>query len=171
MTMKRLWLLMLMASTLVLTTASAEARDTARRGGDGNGRHPNRPSREEVVRRFDKDGDGKLTGRERRAAGAAKAAARGKPGTGGKTGYDGRAGRGRRGKGGGDDPSGAGARRGRGRGHGGANGANGRGNVDPDDNPPGPRGGEGTNWENPPGHAGGHGASPDRRGDGGRGSR
>jgi hypothetical protein len=29
-----------------------------------------------------------------------------------------------------------------------------------DDNPPGPRGGPGTNWENPPGPAGGPGASP-----------
>jgi hypothetical protein len=33
---------------------------------------------------------------------------------------------------------------------------------DRDDNPPGPRGGPGTNWENPPGPAGGPGASPDR---------
>jgi hypothetical protein len=32
-----------------------------------------------------------------------------------------------------------------------------------DDNPPGPLGGPGTNWENPPGPAGGPGASPDRR--------
>ncbi len=35
--------------------------------------------------------------------------------------------------------------------------------YDPDDNPPGPAGGPGTNWENPPGPAGGPGASPDRR--------
>ena len=34
---------------------------------------------------------------------------------------------------------------------------------DRDDNPPGPRGGRGTNWENPPGPRGGPGASPDRR--------
>jgi hypothetical protein len=34
--------------------------------------------------------------------------------------------------------------------------------YDYDDNPPGPRGGWGTNWENPPGPAGGPGASPDR---------
>jgi hypothetical protein len=34
---------------------------------------------------------------------------------------------------------------------------------DLDDNPPGPAGGAGTNWENPPGPAGGPGASPDRR--------
>jgi len=34
---------------------------------------------------------------------------------------------------------------------------------DRDDNPPGPRGGPGTNWENPPGPGGGPGASPDRR--------
>lgn len=34
---------------------------------------------------------------------------------------------------------------------------------DRDDNPPGPAGGPGTNWENPPGPAGGPGASPDRR--------
>ncbi|MEW8332194.1 MAG: hypothetical protein AB2637_11445 [Candidatus Thiodiazotropha sp.] len=34
---------------------------------------------------------------------------------------------------------------------------------DPDDNPPGPVGGPGTNWENPPGPEGGPGASPDRR--------
>lgn len=34
---------------------------------------------------------------------------------------------------------------------------------DRDNNPPGPRGGPGTNWENPPGPAGGPGASPDRR--------
>ncbi len=33
---------------------------------------------------------------------------------------------------------------------------------DRDDNPPGPLGGPGTNWENPPGPAGGPGASPDR---------
>lgn len=32
---------------------------------------------------------------------------------------------------------------------------------DNDDNPPGPRGGRGTNWENPPGPRGGPGASPD----------
>lgn len=35
--------------------------------------------------------------------------------------------------------------------------------YDRDDNPPGPVGGPGTNWENPPGPAGGPGASPDRR--------
>ncbi len=34
---------------------------------------------------------------------------------------------------------------------------------DRDNNPPGMRGGPGTNWENPPGPAGGPGASPDRR--------
>ncbi len=34
---------------------------------------------------------------------------------------------------------------------------------DHDGNPPGPRGGPGTNWENPPGLRGGPGASPDRR--------
>tara|TARA_R110002167_G_scaffold34751_23_gene111139 strand:+ start:566 stop:949 length:384 start_codon:yes stop_codon:yes gene_type:complete len=34
--------------------------------------------------------------------------------------------------------------------------------YDFDDNPPGPRGGWGTNWENPPGPVGGPGASPDR---------
>ena len=34
--------------------------------------------------------------------------------------------------------------------------------FDRDDNPPGPRGGPGTNWENPPGPRGGPGASPDR---------
>jgi hypothetical protein len=34
---------------------------------------------------------------------------------------------------------------------------------DRDDNPPGPRGGPGTNWENPPGPRGGPGTSPDRR--------
>ncbi|MDB5972644.1 MAG: hypothetical protein JWQ90_5094 [Hydrocarboniphaga sp.] len=33
---------------------------------------------------------------------------------------------------------------------------------DRDDNPPGPAGGPGTNWENPPGEKGGPGASPDR---------
>ncbi len=32
---------------------------------------------------------------------------------------------------------------------------------DLDNNPPGPRGGAGTNWENPPGPRGGPGASPD----------
>lgn len=32
---------------------------------------------------------------------------------------------------------------------------------DRDNNPPGPRGGPGTNWENPPGPRGGPGASPD----------
>ena len=35
--------------------------------------------------------------------------------------------------------------------------------FDRDDNPPGPAGGPGTNWENPPGPVGGPGASPDRR--------
>ena len=35
---------------------------------------------------------------------------------------------------------------------------------DLDNNPPGPAGGPGTNWENPPGPKGGPGASPDRRG-------
>jgi len=35
---------------------------------------------------------------------------------------------------------------------------------DRDNNPPGWRGGPGTNWENPPGWRGGPGASPDRRG-------
>ncbi len=34
---------------------------------------------------------------------------------------------------------------------------------DYDGNPPGPRGGPGTNWENPPGPVGGPGASPDSR--------
>ena len=34
---------------------------------------------------------------------------------------------------------------------------------DRDNNPPGWRGGPGTNWENPPGRRGGPGASPDRR--------
>lgn len=34
--------------------------------------------------------------------------------------------------------------------------------YDRDNNPPGPRGGPGTNWENPPGPDGGPGASPDR---------
>jgi uncharacterized protein YciI len=33
---------------------------------------------------------------------------------------------------------------------------------DKDNNPPGPKGGPGTNWENPPGPKGGPGASPDR---------
>jgi hypothetical protein len=33
---------------------------------------------------------------------------------------------------------------------------------DRDDNPPGLRGGRGTNWENPAGPRGGSGASPDR---------
>ena len=35
--------------------------------------------------------------------------------------------------------------------------------ADRDNNPPGPIGGPGTNWENPPGPVGGPGASPDRR--------
>lgn len=35
--------------------------------------------------------------------------------------------------------------------------------IDRDDNPPGPRGGPGTNWENKPGPKGGPGASPDVR--------
>ncbi|MGE0661260.1 MAG: hypothetical protein AB7O63_17320, partial [Reyranellaceae bacterium] len=34
---------------------------------------------------------------------------------------------------------------------------------DGDGNPPGWRGGPGTNWENPPGWRGGPGTSPDRR--------
>jgi hypothetical protein len=33
---------------------------------------------------------------------------------------------------------------------------------DPDANPPGAKGGPGTNWENPPGPTGGPGKSPDR---------
>ena len=33
--------------------------------------------------------------------------------------------------------------------------------YDLDDNPPGKRGGPGTNWENPPGPRGGPGKSPD----------
>jgi hypothetical protein len=36
--------------------------------------------------------------------------------------------------------------------------------IDLDHNPPGPRGGPGSNWENPPGWRGGPGASPDRYG-------
>ena len=32
--------------------------------------------------------------------------------------------------------------------------------LDRDNNPPGPAGGTGTNWENPPGLAGGVGTSP-----------
>lgn len=36
--------------------------------------------------------------------------------------------------------------------------------IDFDNNPPGPRGGRGTNWENPPRRDGGPGASPDRYG-------
>lgn len=39
---------------------------------------------------------------------------------------------------------------------------------DRDNNPPGPRGGKGTNWENPPGPKGGKGASPDRKSKGKR---
>lgn len=35
--------------------------------------------------------------------------------------------------------------------------------FDNDNNPPGPRGGPGTNWENPPGPIGGWGASPNSR--------
>jgi hypothetical protein len=38
----------------------------------------------------------------------------------------------------------------------------GGGRRDPDDNPPGRRGGPGTNWENPPGPKGGPGKSPDQ---------
>jgi hypothetical protein len=38
----------------------------------------------------------------------------------------------------------------------------GRRRRDRDNNPPGPRGGPGTNWENPRGPEGGQGASPDR---------
>jgi hypothetical protein len=37
--------------------------------------------------------------------------------------------------------------------------------ADKDNNPPGLRGGVGTNWENPPGPRGGIGASRDRRSD------
>jgi hypothetical protein len=39
---------------------------------------------------------------------------------------------------------------------------NGSGRPDVDDNPPGRRGGPGTNWENPPGQRGGPGKSPDQ---------
>ena len=35
--------------------------------------------------------------------------------------------------------------------------------TDSDNNPPGSKGGVGTNWENPPGPQGGPGASPDHR--------
>jgi Mg-chelatase subunit ChlI len=35
--------------------------------------------------------------------------------------------------------------------------------IDKDNNPPGPKGGPGTNWENPPGPKGGAGASPNRK--------
>lgn len=35
--------------------------------------------------------------------------------------------------------------------------------MDKDNNPPGPKGGAGTNWENPPGPKGGPGVSPNRR--------
>jgi len=35
--------------------------------------------------------------------------------------------------------------------------------ADLDNNPPGPKGGKGTNWENPPGPKGGPGASPNRK--------
>lgn len=35
--------------------------------------------------------------------------------------------------------------------------------MDRDNNPPGPRGGKGTNWENPPGPKGARGASPNRK--------
>ncbi len=35
--------------------------------------------------------------------------------------------------------------------------------MDRDNNPPGAKGGPGTNWENPPGAKGGPGASPDRK--------
>ncbi|HPM43154.1 MAG TPA: hypothetical protein PLV52_04935 [Candidatus Omnitrophota bacterium] len=38
-----------------------------------------------------------------------------------------------------------------------------RARADRDDNPPGPTGGPGTNWENPPGATGGPGSSPDAR--------
>ncbi len=37
-------------------------------------------------------------------------------------------------------------------------------NCDCDGNRPGPRGGQGNNWENPPGQVGGPGMSPDRPG-------
>jgi len=36
--------------------------------------------------------------------------------------------------------------------------------IDRDNNPPGPAGGRGTNWENPPGPKGGPGASPNKPG-------
>ena len=36
--------------------------------------------------------------------------------------------------------------------------------IDIDNNPPGPAGGRGTNWENPPGPKGGPGASPNKPG-------
>ena len=44
----------------------------------------------------------------------------------------------------------------------------GQGKRDKDNNPPGPKGGQGTNWENPPGATGGPGAGPDRGGVGRR---
>ncbi len=47
---------------------------------------------------------------------------------------------------------------------GGAQQGGGWGHQDRDNNPPGPRGGQGTNWENRPGPQGGPGASPDFKG-------
>ena len=68
-----------------LNTAQAEkaATDKApakKAAGKQTDRRADRPSRESIIKRFDKDGDGKLNDEERKAA----MAARPKPGEGGK---------------------------------------------------------------------------------------
>ena len=101
---------------------------------DGPNREGNRPDREDVVAKFDANGDGRLDSDERKAAGAARAATRQESAAvdedaSGKSGHHGGA-RGANGKG-----AGRGKGKGKGaNGHGGPRGANGHG---------GPRGANG----------------------------
>jgi hypothetical protein len=153
--MTRYWHLPVALLAVVLICPLMSAQEPEKRGSRGKGRRPGRPSKEEVLRRFDKNGDGKLTGMERRAAGAAKAAKRGRSGSragrgrpGGKGGS--RAGRGR--AGGKGTETGRGGRRGarRGRvaprsragkpGRGGVRGKTGRGTMGPVEDPSAGRG-------------------------------
>ena len=118
---------------MLLGTAMAVAAENDEAAG--------RPTREEVVAKFDLDGDGQLNEEERRAVGQARAAARqggrkgenghggrkGKNGFGGSKGKNGHGGpKGRNGFGGSKGKNGHGGAKGK-NGHGGAKGDNGRG--------------------------------------------
>lgn len=60
------WIIGMVCLTAVLMVSTAQAQDQ-RRERRGEGR-PERPSREEFLKQFDKDGDGKLSDEERAAA-------------------------------------------------------------------------------------------------------